>query len=165
MFRSRKVCLLLLAFALKTVLSSGVEAENSTTTEVPVLEGNLRNDDISIEDLDLTRNETDSSTTSGNTNIRRWAPYPQDTASGANPQSGLPLSTGPAAWPSNSAQQSPNFQPQSIGSSVPGIWNQDFWNSLPFATPTENTNQSKEYLFPFNFDYCDRSIVQNLKYH
>ena len=165
MFRLRRVCLLLLAFALKTVLSSGVEADNSTTTEVPVLEGNLRNDDISIEHLDLTRNETTSSTTSGNTNIRRWAPYPQDPASAVNPQSGFPLSNNPAARPSNSAQQSPNFQPQSIGSSVPGIWNQDFWNSLPFATPTENTNQSKRTLFSFNFDYYDRSIALNLNYH
>ena len=144
MFRSKRVCLLFLVFALKTVLSTDVEAENSTTTEVPVLEGNLRSNDILIEDLDLPKNETINSTTSGNTNIRRWAPYPQDPTSGANPQSGsFPSSANPAARPSNSAQQSANFQPQSIGSSVPGLWNQDFWNSLPIATPTENTNQSK----------------------
>jgi len=143
MFPSKRVCLLFLAIALKTVISSDVEAENSTTTEVPVLEGNLIGNDISIEDLDLPKNETFNSTTSANTNIRRWAPYPQDPASsGDNPQSGFPSSASPAARPSNSVQQSPNFQHQSIGSSEPGIWNQDFWNSLPFATPTENTNQS-----------------------
>jgi hypothetical protein len=145
MFHSKTVYLLFIAFALKTVLSSEVETENSTTTtEVSLLEGKLRNDDIAISELDLPKNDS----ASGNTNIRRWAPYPQDLTSGANPQSGFPSAANPTPRPSNAGQQSPNFQPQSIGSSVPGIWNQDFWNSLPFATPTENTNQSKRN---FNF--------------
>ena len=111
MFSKRLLCFFL-AFALKTVFSTG----NSTGTgSAKVFDDVIKFEDILIEDLDLA-----SKNGSG---VRRWAPYPQDLTSEA-----------PAVQ-----QSSPNFQ----GLAFPGLWSQDFWNSLPFATPIGNTNQSK----------------------
>jgi hypothetical protein len=114
MFSTKLLCYFC-AFALKTVFTTG----NSTGSE-KVFNDFINFEDILIEDLDLAAKY-------GGSDVRRWAPFPQDLTSEA-----------PAPQ-----QSSPNFQPLAF----PGLWSPDFWNSLPLATPGENTNQSKKLLF------------------